>query len=147
MADNRSQASAPAGPSRTLRPTTQPTQVVPVISQPPLHKIKVNPPEPFNGQRHKLRSFLIQLDVYFGFHGDLFHGEEQRIMFAFSYIRGVAQDWMATFIKNYLDYLTEPADRDDETNLIFKSFAAFKERISNIFKEINKIKEAERRLY
>jgi len=55
--------------------------------------IKTTKPDTFHGSRSKLRSFIIQLAIYFALQPDDFNTDVNKIMFAASLLRDSAFDW------------------------------------------------------
>lgn len=107
--------------------------------------VKIRPPEPFNGNRSKLRAFLTQLDMYIQMNREKLANEADKVLFATTYLTGPAFDWFEPFVRDYQEH-TEKL-RDDETKAIFASYAEFKKRLERTFGDIDKERNAERQLW
>ena len=106
--------------------------------------VKVKPPEPFDGKRHKLRTFLTQLDIYFNINRDKISSNPDKVLFASTYLIGPALDWFENYIR---DDQTNPVDEQDEaTKAIFASYGKFKDYLEQTFGDIDAARNAERRL-
>ena len=79
-----------------------------VVVHAPWH-IKVKEPELFSGKTGQLRPFLTQLRLYFGFNLDPFCEDYDKVLFATSYMREGAYEWVAGRLENYLKH---PRRRD-----------------------------------
>ena len=49
-------------------------------------------PDTFNGSRAKLKAHLAQIDLYIGFNMDKFKAETDKVMWAISFLQGLAFD-------------------------------------------------------
>ena len=128
-------------PARTVTPA--PAAAEPLYLAAP---VKIHQPDLFDGDRKKLKSFLTQLDLYFGFNARQFSTPPDMILYASSYLRGQAFDWFETFVRNFLDNRNTPGDMNDETREIFESYEAFVRKIQRTFGDIDQERTAERRL-
>ena len=109
--------------------------------------LKVQAPEVFEGKVGILDKFMIQLRLYYGFHPDQFTADIDKILFACSYMRGVAFAWAEGYLTDYLEHPgTHNAARSDETNRFFQNFAGYETRLKTMFGDPNKVLVAERRL-
>ncbi|GCB18984.1 protein LDOC1 [Aspergillus awamori] len=107
--------------------------------------VKVRPPEPFDGNRSRLRAFLTQLDLYLNMNKEKLRNEVDKIFFASTYLNGTAFNWFEPYIR---DYQEKPVgEQDDDTKRIFASYARFKERLEQTFGDIDAARNAERKLW
>ena len=97
-------------------------------------KIKVNKPDVYHGDRNGLEDWLLQLEMYFTF---VHVPSEKKTLFATTYLRGRAEQWIKPAMKSFLD------DGEDEGRL-FENFTNFKARIRKIFGVSNEEQTAER---
>jgi hypothetical protein len=132
------------------QPLAQQQQVAP---QPPAiavlpRPINVRTPEVFDGTRTRLSAFLTQLRLYFGFHVDQFPANNpvQKILFTASYLAGGAYEWFEGYLVDYLENPNDADEREDETNEIFATWAAFQERLERTFGDLDKTRTATRKL-
>ncbi|KAF7139709.1 hypothetical protein CNMCM5793_007503 [Aspergillus hiratsukae] len=107
--------------------------------------VKIRPPEPFNGTRSKLRAFLTQLDMYIQMNREKLVNEADKVLFATTYLTGPAFDWFEPFVRDYQEH-TEDL-QDEETKVMFASYAEFKKRLEGTFGDIDKSRNAERQLW
>ena len=56
-------------------------------------KVKISPPEPFNGDRTKYDKFATQLSLVFLANPAVYSNDQTRVTYAASYLRGPAADW------------------------------------------------------
>ena len=86
---------------------------------------KVPTPEPFNGDRSKLKSFLVKCELYFGFNHHKFTRELERVLWATTLLRGPAFDWMEAHVTDYMDNKgddgTLTKEMETETITIFRT--------------------------
>ena len=52
--------------------------------------VKVKAPEPFKGERSKLKGFIIRVDLYFTFYSTHFKSDIERILYVISVLKGEA---------------------------------------------------------
>lgn len=82
--------------------------------------VKIKPPESFNGNWSKLWGFLMQLELYMHINREKLVNEEDKVLFATSYLTGVAFDWFEPIVWDYQEYDYNQQDR--ETRTIFSDF-------------------------
>ncbi len=93
---------------------------------------KLGDPEPFHGDRKKSRNFLMQCHVKFMGQPSRFDTEEKKIMYAISWLRGTAFSWVAPFVQ--------------KNHFPFSTFKQFSEAFTNVFGDIDLVRNAERTL-
>ena len=85
--------------------------------------------------------FLIQCDLYLYFNSDRINSDTDKVLYATTYLRGKAQQWIRPFLK---DWLTSAADaRGTETNNLFNSFDYFRGMMNTMFGEIDEKQRAQ----
>jgi Domain of unknown function (DUF4939) len=52
--------------------------------------------------KNKLDSFLILIDIYIFFNKYLFGTEAAKIIYTISYLRGIAFNWVKTYVKDFI---------------------------------------------
>ena len=106
---------------------------------------KMTLPDTFNGNRSKLKAHLAQIDLYIGFNLEKFKSEVDKVMWAVSFLRGSAFDWIEFFLNDYVD---NPSDdnRELETLAIFRSYMEYKKRINRVFRDIDIMRSIERHI-
>ena len=63
--------------------------------------VKIQPPEPFDGTQNKLQAFATQLDLYLHLNGERITEENDKVLFASTYLTGPAFDWFEPTLQNY----------------------------------------------
>lgn len=106
--------------------------------------VKIKPPEAFNGTRSNLQGFLTQLELYMRINREKLVYEEDKVLFATSYLTGAAFDWFEPIIRDYQEY--SYIEQDKETRTIFGDFQQFKKHLQGTFGDIDTERNAERRL-
>ena len=106
--------------------------------------VKIRPPEAFNGNQSKLWGFLTQLELYMRINREKLVYEEDKVLFATSYLTGAAFDWFEPIIQDYQDHCYDK--QDEETQEIFGSFWQFKKHLQGTFRDIDTKCNAEWRL-
>src|SRR5947207_134221 len=84
--------------------------------------VKVSTPDTFNGQREKLKPFLAQVELYMQFNSGLFTDDENKVLFAASYLRGAAFNWFQPF---QTTYLSKKQLQDSEVLKLLTSYPEF----------------------
>jgi Domain of unknown function (DUF4939) len=93
----------------------------------------VKAPDLYYKDRSKLDSFLISIDIYILFNQYLFGTEATKIVYIISYLRGIAFNWVKTYIKDFIVYKNNDSNINIlarvPTQNIFTSYRIFKENI------------------
>jgi RNase H-like domain found in reverse transcriptase/Reverse transcriptase (RNA-dependent DNA polymerase)/Integrase zinc binding domain/Chromo (CHRromatin Organisation MOdifier) domain/Retrotransposon gag protein len=135
------------GMGRTDTPTTSMT-----IQERPV-EVRLPLPETYDGSRTKLKAFLMQAELYIGFNGHMFSIEPQKVLWAASFMRGRAFEWIQTFTNDHLANLgitgpdgkvIQEDTRDSETQILFHTWNNFKVKINRMFGDIDEERTAER---
>jgi hypothetical protein len=83
--------------------------------------------------RSKLDSFLILINIYILFNQYLFGIKAAKIVYAISYFRGIAFNYIKTYIKNFIAYKNSNNQVNilarKPTQKIFTSYRTFKDNI------------------
>ena len=79
---------------------------------------KIAPAE-FHSDRQKLKAYMVQCELYMGFHVHKFAGDTEKVLWATSFLRGRAFDWIETFVSDYLKNVLDPSEIEQETRAIF----------------------------
>ena len=106
--------------------------------------LKVPPPDQFDGRRDKLKVFIAQSMQYVRYNHELLVNESDKVMLIGGRLIGSVFDWYEAALNNYNSY--PAADQEDETRKIFRLFNHFLSRLNIVFGNINKEREAERRI-
>jgi hypothetical protein len=114
-----------------------------------LHKeVKIKTPEPFKGERSKIKGFLIHIDLYFTFHASHFKSDIERILYVVSLLEAEALNWIEGFVVDYMKNTNErgattTAMRQETINM-FGSYQAFIKALQATFGPIDEERQAER---
>lgn len=119
-------ATSPSGTSAPLFPPIQPER-----------DLKVAAPEPFTGNRSKLRSFLAQLDIVFILNPNRFCDDRTRILYTVSLLREGAFNWIEPRLR---------AERGGEHIPELRSYTQFIKELERMFGDIDAQAMAERKL-
>jgi hypothetical protein len=66
--------------------------------------IKVNPPAEFNGRRDQIKSFQLQCKLYWELNPEKVIGSRKKVLFALSYFRGKALEWIQPHLEDFIDH-------------------------------------------
>jgi len=102
---------------------------------------KVAQPDLFYGDRKKLRQFLNQVDLNLLFYASSFQTEEQKTVYASTYLRGDAADWFEPYLRDFMSPGTNGWKA--ETTQIFTLYSNFKVIIGKIYGDVDEKREAE----
>lgn len=108
--------------------------------------LKAGQPNKFDGDTAKLRQFLDDLLEYFEYYFPKTFPEndwEKRIRYAGTRMEGAAADWFKTILK---DKKNDPAEQNELTKDVFKSYDSFEEQLEKCFGITNEAQEAEKKL-
>ena len=120
-------------------------EIITLRAQQSTRSVKVRPPEPFDGTRNKLRAFATQLDLYLRLNRERITEENDKVLFASTYLTGPAFDWFEPILRDYQE--NQPDRQDDNTQAIFASYAEFKKQLEGTFGDIDATRNAERKLW
>ena len=111
---------------------------------------KIAQPDLYHGDRAKLRAFLTQVKLYTGFNGHQFPTETDKVLWASSFLRGSAFNWIETFLNDYIKNRTSQGkvstSMTKESQKIFMKFEGFEDRINRVFGDIDQTRTAERNI-
>jgi Domain of unknown function (DUF4939) len=97
--------------------------------------LKVNTPNTYHGDRHKLQTFLAQCNMYIHFNVSKLGSAEVKVMFATTYLRNGAFNWFKPYLTDYIDNAIE--DKKNEIKAIFSSYKHFKKAIQKVYEAVN----------
>ncbi|KAI1932342.1 hypothetical protein LOZ66_006889 [Ophidiomyces ophidiicola] len=93
-------------------------------------KAKVNPPEPFRGERGK---------------GKEFDTDKDKVMMAASYLQESAFDWFDAYLRNY--YERNDIEKDDDMAKVIDNYNLFINTLKTTFGEVEEHNAATQQLY
>jgi Retrotransposon gag protein/Zinc knuckle len=101
-------------------------------------------PEPYDGQKGNVRSFLTQAKAYLRVNSAI-TGPAAQILCIGNLLTGKAFEWWEPTLRDYLDHEND-AQRDEETNNIFVSYEAFEQYLKTAFGDPDEERTATRHL-
>jgi len=104
----------------------------PVITD--TYDTRVLDPEPFYGDRSKLRDFISQVRLVIQAQPSRFVTERQKVIFTATFLRGSAFSWL----QPYLEAI--------ETPILLSNFESFINELKRVFGDPNQVASAERKL-
>lgn len=99
-------------------------------------------PALYDGTRSKLRLFITQCEIYIRMNHMAFTTEDQKVLWAGSYLAGTAYGWFSPLLKDYLE--NDSSDREVETDTLFSNHAEFVKQITRMFNNVDEEARAER---
>ena len=128
------------GQASAVAPEIPAPAPAPVIIKP----LKINTPEPFDSSRRKLWAFFSQIELFFGFNVDKFPTDKHKVLFASTYLRGLAFEWFNLYFMDFLN--NEPDKRDNDTIEVTQNYLNFKNKLRQVFVNFDKEHLAESRM-
>ena len=110
-------------------------------------RVKMPLPDNYDGSRTKLKAFIMQAELYIGFNQIMFANEPQKVLWAASFMRGRAFEQIQTFIEDHLSNLpiasldrevVQKDIRNNKTKILFLLWNNFKNKICQMFGDIDK---------
>jgi hypothetical protein len=103
-------------------------------------RIKINPPQAYDGSPGTLQGFITQLTAYHRYNIRDFPDSERKILHAANLLKGDALSWFEPTLRDYLE--NNEDERDEDTKKTFKSFANFTNSLKKTFRDPDKTREA-----
>jgi hypothetical protein len=136
MSDNNTPRGRPQTPAPTGERTAMPGGAA----------TRVNPPMEFTGRRDQIKSFRLQCKLYWEMNPDKFsNNQRNKLLFAMSYLRGKALDWIQPHMEDFIDHPTG-AGANARTLELLRNDAVFFEALKETFDVGNDTLEADRDL-
>lgn len=128
---------------RFLHPTPS-ASPAPAIQPPTRSGPKVNSPEPFNGDRLELETYLCRCEHVFLAQPQNFRSETQKVLYASTYLKGNAYSWFKPLLQRYSKALTgtEGTTIPDE----FSSWQTFSDSLTQMYGDPVLVKSKTREL-
>jgi Ty3 transposon capsid-like protein len=98
------------------------------------HDTKVLDPEPFFGDRSRLRDFISQIRLVIQAQPSRFVTEQQKVIFTVTFLRGPAFSWIQPYLES------------TEAPLLLHSFESLITELKRVFGDPNQVASAERQL-
>jgi hypothetical protein len=112
-------------------------------SAPPSNGFKITQPDPYYGDRAKLRNYLVTVRLNFKLNPNMFVLESSKVMYAANLLRGAAFNW---FEPRLTDWLGSHSTKEEETTRLFNSFDRFEDKLKEVFGNVDEQRTAERNL-
>ncbi len=109
------------------------------------NKIKISTLNLYHDDWNKLEAYLVQIELYIKRHSFQFKFIENKVLFAFIYLRDNAFTWFHHYLTNYLQKKSEK--REKKINKIFRDSQTFELRLRRVFEDIDKKCTAKQQLY
>ena len=146
MADPRSPTPSQAGQPRAAPQAQAQEPPVPTTLTLPPKLLKVGTPKRYNGSQGGLELFFSQLELYYGFNTAQFPTEQEKVLFAASYLDGPTFAWFNVYLRDFLDNKEDPSSMETTTRQIIGRFSTFKTQMKKTFGVIDEEQDAERKL-
>ena len=115
MVDPRSPTPSQAAQAQAAQAAqTQTVQAAPIVNLPP-KPLKVGAPKKYNRSRGGLELFFSQLELYYRFNTAQFLTDQEKVLFAASYLEGPVFAWFNIYLRDYLDNQADPQKQEDNT--------------------------------
>jgi len=108
-------------------------------------KIKISTLNLYHDDQDKLEAYLVQIKLYIKRHSSQFKFIENKVLFAFIYLRDNAFTWFHHYLTNYLQ--KKSGKWEEEINMIFRDSQMFKKCLRRVFENIDKKCTVKRQLY
>ncbi len=99
-------------------------------------KIKISTLNLYYNDWNKLKAYLIQIKLYIKWYSSQFKFIENKVFFAFIYLKDNAFTWFHHYLTNYLQKKLKK--QEEKINMIFHDFQIFKKCLRKVFENIDK---------
>jgi hypothetical protein len=136
-------------PAPVVQPTVNPAPQVQntIVEKQPGEILRPPHPDKFDGDTSKLRQFLEDLTVHFEYYFPITFAPTklyERIRYAGTRMEGAAGNWIQAIFK---DRSENPQNEwQEQTRLIFTTYANFEDQLKKSFGVTNEVQEAEKKL-
>jgi hypothetical protein len=112
-----------------------------IVNIPPPSSLKVAFPDTFDGNRKKLKSFIIQIELWLAFNSKHFVHDVDRILWVVALLRGSASDWISTFLADHMQHRNSEglctSGASKATQAIFVNWKGFIKQLNANFGDID----------
>ncbi|ELR02084.1 hypothetical protein GMDG_05244 [Pseudogymnoascus destructans 20631-21] len=113
-------------------------------------KLKIAFPDNFHGDRKKLKSFIIQTELWMAFNAKHFNKEVEQVLWAVALFRGPASEWISNYLADYINHRTPDGKcntlASQGTKEIFVSWNGFLKTLKANFGDIDERRNTVRAL-
>jgi len=113
-------------------------------TEPRARKVKIRNPDTFDGNRQKLQGFVSQLERYIRIYDDQFEDEEDKVLFASTYLRGTAERWFEPYLNEHLH--KEEEERSQTTRDMFDDYDEFVKHLKRAFNDVDEVRQATQKI-
>lgn len=111
---------------------------------PRARKVKIRNPDTFDGNRQKLQGFVSQLERYIRIYSDQFEYEEDKVLFASTYLRGTAERWFEPYLN---EHLHKPKTAQSQTTKdMFNDYSKFVTHLKRAFNDVDEVRQATQKI-
>ena len=87
--------------------------------------------------------FFSQLKLYYRFNTAQFPTEQEKVLFAASYLDGLMFAWFNVYLQDFLDNKEDPSSMETTTRQIIGRFSTFKTQMKKTFGVIDEERDVE----
>lgn len=113
-------------------------------AEPRARKVKIRNPDTFDGSRQKLQGFVSQLERYIRIYDDQFADEEDKVLFASTYLRGIAERWFEPYLNEHLH--KKKGERSQTTRDMFEDYNEFIRHLKRAFSDVDEVRQATQKI-
>jgi hypothetical protein len=146
---------APVAPVALSATPQSPTEDTPMPEAPVINakfhaefksQANILKPDVYWGDRKKLEAFLVQNQNYFRFNDNLFDTGDSYVVYAATFLRGSAQEWIQPYLADYYKFEDQNGSID-MTKAIFVNWESFTKEITKVFGDVDEKRNAEAQLH
>jgi len=108
--------------------------------------LKVSTPDTYNGTRHNLEDFLLQVRLCAHFNRSTLSSDPDKVTYAASLLRGTAARAFRPYLKDWLENRKDEASLNPETRKIFTDWDKFEAKLTELFGVANEERNADRQI-
>ena len=90
--------------------------------------------------------FFSQLELYYRFNTAQFPTEQEKVLFAASYLDRLMFAWFNVYLQDFLDNKEDPSSMETTTRQIIGRFSTFKTQMKKTFRVIDEEQDTEQKL-
>ena len=111
-----------------------------------IRPFEVKKSDVFNENKSKLRVFLTQTELYIDFNVNKFNENQKKILWASTYFKNKAFDWIDIYVRNFIDHKNDLENRETNIDTMFAFWNNFKTELNRMYEDIDAIQTAKRKL-
>ncbi|RFU29059.1 hypothetical protein B7463_g7277, partial [Scytalidium lignicola] len=134
----------PRAPSPDPDPDSEPEDDVEQVPMATPREVKIARPDLFYGDRKKLKAYLAQTGTYLVLNDHLLPGDTHKVLWASTYLRGVAETWFQPFKDEW--FATNGGTTNQGVRNILGSWENYTGELKRLYGDVDEKRNAERRL-